>query len=51
MSNRYERYFDSSGSPNITWTDINTNGVLHTLLGQSVDQNYAESGFGLPVIG
>lgn len=51
MSNRYERYFDSSGSPTVTWTDINTNGVLHSYWVTSVDQNYAESGFGLPVIG
>ena len=43
MSNRYERYFDSSGSPNVNWTDITTNGVLHTYWVTSVDQNYAES--------
>ena len=29
MANRYERYFDSSGSPTVVWSDINTNGVAH----------------------
>jgi len=51
MSNRYERYFDSSGSPTVTWTDTSTNGVGHTYWVTSVDQHYAESPFGLPVIG
>ena len=51
MANRFERWFDFSGSPTVTWTDTATNGVLHSYWVTSVDQNFAESPFGLPVIG
>ena len=51
MANRFERWFDFSGSPTVTWTDTATNGILHTYWVTAVDQNYAESPFGLPVIG
>lgn len=51
LADRYDRYFDLSGSPDISWTDTDTAGALHTYWVTAVDQHYAESPFGLFVVG
>jgi prepilin-type N-terminal cleavage/methylation domain-containing protein len=51
LSDRYDRYFDYSGSGSVSWTDTDTDGSLHTYWVTAVDQHYAESAFGLFVVG
>lgn len=51
LVNRYERYFDDTGSSSVSWTDIATGGTTHTYWVTSVDEHYAESTFVGPVSG
>ncbi len=51
LANRYDRYFDFTGSASVTWTDTDTEGVQHSYSVTAVDQQYAESPFGTAVIG
>jgi prepilin-type N-terminal cleavage/methylation domain-containing protein len=51
LANRYDRYFDLTGSSDITWTDTDTQGVQHSYTVTAVDQQYAESPFVPFVIG
>jgi hypothetical protein len=51
LANRYDRYFDFTGSASVAWTDTDTEGVQHSYSVTAVDQQYAESPFGTAVIG
>jgi prepilin-type N-terminal cleavage/methylation domain-containing protein len=51
LSDRYDRYFDLSGSSDVSWTDTETGGASHTYWVTAVDQHYAESPFGPPLVG
>jgi prepilin-type N-terminal cleavage/methylation domain-containing protein len=47
LGNRYERWFDNA--PNVTWQDIQTNGLQHTYSVTAVDTQHLESAFLGPV--
>ena len=47
LQNRYDRWFDNG--PNVTWQDIDTNGLQHTYYVTAVDKHYMESTFLGPV--
>jgi prepilin-type N-terminal cleavage/methylation domain-containing protein len=51
LGNRFDRYFDSSGNPTVSWTDTDTDGQPHSYWVTAVDQQYRESVVVGPVTG
>jgi type II secretory pathway pseudopilin PulG len=51
LGNRFDRYFDNTGGPIVSWTDTDTGGSSHSYWVTAVDNHFGESAFVGPVTG